>query len=358
MSRPGTDVHADQRAEAGPAVPISSLRYVGDCRAAYARATSAAGEVVDRRFAIGPFEITLRFAGSALADALWPAFAHLALAPTDARSLTFCVWDGASTGVAPPALSVPDAADGMIVRYADARVRLRREMWGALSVVDSASATGFYWAPSPQVPEWERAAPMRSALHLALSRRGCHLIHAAAVGIGGTGVLLAGPSGAGKSTAAVACLEAGFEFLGDDFVLVDTTGAPTAHSVYGTAKLGRDALARLGLPGVGADSPPVDDDKVVLFVREQRPTQLRRALAIEHVVLPRITDGRAALRAVSAAEALRVVAPSTIFALSDGSQELLATAAELVRLVPCHVLELGPHPRDAPRLLEGLIEHG
>lgn len=353
-------MRAHEPAEAGAAAPTASLGYVDGFNAAFVRAGSAAGGFVDRHLSIGRVDIRLRFAGVALAEALWPAFAHLRLRRTGAVSLTVGLWDGASTGIPAPALRLPAAADGAIVRYSDGRVRLRRELWGALSVVDAAARTAFYWVPSPELPAWELAAPMRSALHLALSRRGSHLVHAAAVGLDGIGVLLAGPGGAGKSTVALACVEAGFEFLGDDFVLLETSGGrPTAYSVYGTAKVDRDELA--AIPGLALDvapSPIAQGDKVVVFVNERRPAQLRAALAIDHVVLPRITGGPAAIRTISAGEALRVLAPSTIFALSDGRQGILATAADLVSRVPCHVLELGPDRGDGPRLLADLLRNG
>ena len=53
-----------------------------------------------------------------------------------------------------------------------------------------------------------------------LKRRGLYPIRATGLGWQGDGVLLAGPPGSGKSTLAVALLRAGFDYLGDDLLLL------------------------------------------------------------------------------------------------------------------------------------------
>ncbi len=57
-----------------------------------------------------------------------------------------------------------------------------------------------------------------------LKRRGLFMMHAAALGDRGRGVLLAGESGAGKSTLALALLRGGWDFLGDDTVFLSSRG--------------------------------------------------------------------------------------------------------------------------------------
>jgi hypothetical protein len=51
-------------------------------------------------------------------------------------------------------------------------------------------------------------------------QRGLLFAHAAAVGIGGTGVLLVGPSGSGKTTAAVGLASRGHRYFGDDVAAI------------------------------------------------------------------------------------------------------------------------------------------
>src|SRR5205807_9852223 len=98
-----------------------------------------------------------------------------------------------------------------------------------------------------------RAVPLRPLLGWVLASPGRHLVHAGAVGSEGQGVLLAGSGGAGKSTTAVACVEAGMSYVGDDYVLLSTGEPPAAHAIYGTAKLDRRSLATLPDLASGAD---------------------------------------------------------------------------------------------------------
>ena len=50
--------------------------------------------------------------------------------------------------------------------------------------------------------------------------------------------------GLGKSTAALCCLCNGLDYIGDDYVLVQLGPIPTVHSLYCTAKLNHDQMAR------------------------------------------------------------------------------------------------------------------
>ena len=66
---------------------------------------------------------------------------------------------------------------------------------------------------------------------------GRQLVHAAAVGTDEGALLITGRGGVGKSTTALACLEAGMQFLGDDYVVVGLDPEPQVYRLYGSAKL-------------------------------------------------------------------------------------------------------------------------
>src|SRR5207237_110630 len=152
--------------------------------------------------------IRLRFAGPALVPRVMPAFAHLVSEPTPGRGdvLTVCLWDSASTRTRlPPTTLLPRVED------APSRYLYRT---GNLSFVFRASAH-------------------RSELSF----------HAAAVGNDGRGVLVVGPGRSGKSTTALACLAAGFDYAGDDYVVVSSE-PPHVHSAYCAGKLAWSDLAR------------------------------------------------------------------------------------------------------------------
>jgi hypothetical protein len=58
---------------------------------------------------------------------------------------------------------------------------------------------------------------------------------------------------------------------------------------------------------------------------------------------------------ISPVEALKALAPSTLFQLIGASQKDLRAMAELVRKVPCYRLELGTDLAAIPRAIEQLL---
>jgi hypothetical protein len=170
------------------------------------RATARLGPM-SRDLVVAERRLTLRIAGTALADALVPA-------------LSPCVVEGHDRPVATIAVCEADSA---------------------------------------VVPWWERAAPMRIAFHWALGGEGRHLLHAGAVGDKRGAVLLAGGAGSGKTTVALAAAEKGLGYLGDDHVVLDA--AARVHAVYSTASVRTSAEGRpktmVDMTGRGCESLPV-----------------------------------------------------------------------------------------------------
>ncbi len=208
----------------------------------------------------------------------------------------------------------------------------------ALTVYDTRSSRGFYRVPAvDEIPWWELAAPLRPALHFALAGPTSHLVHAAVVGESRRGgVLLAGPGGSGKTTLALAAVERGMAYVGDDYVFLEHG---VAWNLYRTAKV--DAGA--------------DREKVVSHVS---PGSLVEALPVRAVIVPTIRGGRTRLQRIGGAEALRALAPSTAFQMPFDRGAVLATLAQLVRQVPCFKLELGAAPGPAVSALEEVLSVG
>jgi hypothetical protein len=69
-----------------------------------------------------------------------------------------------------------------------------------------------------------------------------------------------------------------------------------------------------------------------------------RRQRIAAVVAPMLGEIELGLRPISAAEALRALAPSTIVQAGFGGGASLATLADLVRRVPSYALGLSPEP--------------
>jgi hypothetical protein len=352
---------------------MTAAAFFADMREAAERAGASAGWR-DHDLVLAGRRLRLRFAGPALTGAMLPAFAHLDAPPEGDPDLTVLLWDSASTGVARP--PVPWTREdvgvlGQVADFNDERVRTAvAPLFRGLNLLDREARTGVFWCEDPGQLTWsERANPLRVLVHWALTDSGCQLAHAGAVGAGGRGALVAGGSGAGKSTTAAACLEAGFDYAGDDHVLV-TTGGPTpiAHAVYATAKLSQDLARRV--PGLAravvnrdehdaaaALRPLLTDEKLVADVHARWPDRLGD-VPVDAIVLPRIVAGRESrLRSATPGAALRALAPSTIMQLPQaGGAPQLGPVAELVRRAPTHVLELGTDAAAVPDLLASLLD--
>ena len=148
----------------------------------------------------------------------------------------------------PPPWTADDYSPrGEISAYCDARYRTGYQVdAGLLSLLDVRRGLGLLWtANAARLPRYELTFPARSILYWWAHVRGLQMTHAAAVGDAAGGVLLVGKGGSGKSTTALACLEAGLSYAGDDYVLISEQPAPRAHSVYCSGKLHADHIGRL-----------------------------------------------------------------------------------------------------------------
>lgn len=343
--------------------------YLSAFQDAYAHAAEAAEEFHD--VPIGPEVMRLRFAGRSLKPLMLPPLAHRTQSPgTRAPTLSIEIWDTESTGVVPPRFpwgATDFGPHGEIRGHNQDGVRTvfhgdlmsQDTDFRALTLFDEPARRGGFWVLGPdRLPWWERAAPLRTALHWGLRQRGRLLVHAGAVGLETGGVLLAGRGGSGKSTSALAALLAGFGYAGDDYVMLDLNGeTPVAHRIYATAKLDPETGSLLpGLRDALSDVEGFDGEKAIVSVGTLYPERLRASIPLRAIVLPRIAGRRkGTLRAGSPADALRALGPSTIHQAPYDGGSSLRPLGELVRRLPIHVLELGD-PASVPPLLADLID--
>ncbi len=322
----------------------SALAYYRSVRQAFSRANQKAGRTDEQHLRIADTAIRLRFVGAGLAPMLLPALSFAVRAESAAHDIEIGLWDRATTGVdvpEPPWRLRDVVARGDVRGLSARRVRAHVDPGGEIITLwDSAERRGIVAvADSARLPYAMRATPLRPILHWALASPARHLLHAAAVGGDGSGALLVGSAGSGKSTTALACMEHGLGYVGDDYVLVETEPSPRAMSVYGTAKL--DAPSVSLFPKLPAMRLTNDAQKFVVDVARERPGLMRRSAAITAILLPRVTIGSTCVRSVGPAEALRALAPSTILQHSGESATGMAVMSRLIRNVPAYVLELG-----------------
>jgi len=339
------------------------VTFFENLHSAFERAERAANGAIDRDFLIGGYPLRLQFAGPVMASRLTPALEHLAVPPAPSPSLTVGIWDSASTGVqAPPP---PWSQDDYITRgevhgYNDGRIHTHYNLdANILDMLDSARALAVYWTgDAVALPFYESGAPLRTILHWWLREHGRQLVHAAAVGTPRGGVLLVGKGGSGKSTTALTCLESELLYAGDDYCVLDTEGEPYVHSLYSSAKLNGnniDQLPQLAFAVSNADR--LDTEKALIFLHQHLPHKVVSGFPVRAILLPRITGRQATiLSPASPTEALRALAPSTLFQLPGAGRADFLAMSGFVRKVPCFRIDLGTDLERIPGVILHLLE--
>jgi hypothetical protein len=339
--------------------------YFGQLLDRYERAAIAVGGAGALDLEMAGLRLRLRYAGGGLRGGLLAPFEHLACDEAGDPDLTISLFDTASSGVEPPpppwepVVAAPGANPVARLRSERACVLAAAGSRGLTAALPAQGVAVFHLPDAAAIPASERAAPIREALQLLMAARGRLMTHAGAVGRDGRGVLLVGRGGSGKSTLALSCALAGMEIVADDYVLLES-GPPIAHAMQSTAKLTEDSAARLGVPAGAIDvagfEPTLEGPaKALARIPDLAPGSLRRKLAVAAVVAPTFS-GEGALRPISAAAALRAVAPSTIVQAGfGGGGGSLATLADLVRRVPSYALELSPDPNANAAAVDRLV---
>jgi hypothetical protein len=318
-------------------------------REAFLSAEKNAGGAVTRHYAIGGYAVQIKFAGDALAPLLTPALEHLvASADRDRVDLTICAWDSESTAVPMPRRpwgSEDCIARGDIRGFKNERIDLALSAdVGAVSLLDAQENLGVFWIRSAaSVPTYERGAPFRSILHWWMRRHGRLLIHAGAVGCRDKGVLLVGKAGSGKSTSALVSMLKGWSYLSDDYCLLAAERAPRVYSLYNSAKLTAAHLENFpALQSAVSNPAELADEKALLYIQNHMPDRMISDFPVNLILLPRVSGlPETRLLPASPTDALRALAPSSLFQLpGTGRFEFLALA-DFVKRVPCFHLELG-----------------
>jgi hypothetical protein len=302
--------------------------------------------VVERQLRWANLRVRVRVAGTELPGALLGPLLHRRDEEPGAVRATISVWEesACTAGALPFPWDLSDIEPGGLVRgpELDGVVAVHETYSGAVTLTESGRRAVLHRVPHRnKLPWWERAAPLRPSLFWALGGENRQLVHASAIGDQRGAVLLVGARGSGKTTVVLAALERGLGFVGDDYLLLQTTGAPVAFSVYSTVCVRAEPDARA---------------KTVLDVAAQMPGSLRESLPIRAVVAPRICGGQADWRRVRPAVALRAWAPSTVFHMPVGDGAMLASLASAVRQLPCFQLDVGDNPAELASAVLRVLE--
>jgi hypothetical protein len=180
------------------------------------------------------------------------------------------------------------------------------------------------------------------------------------VGVGGEGVLIAGKSGSGKSTSTLACLEAGLQYAGDDYVLLESGPAPRAECLYSTAKLVPANLFRFPrLQPLVTNAERLDEEKALLYLNRSHARQITGSLRLRAILLPRVTGRKdTRLLPATASAAVFAIAPTTILHLPGDGTGVMAKVARVARQLPAYWLEAGTELAQIPQVIQRLLAAG
>jgi GT2 family glycosyltransferase len=324
------------------------------CYERFLKALRSAGEV-RRSYRIGETSVCLLFAGERLIPYITPALEHLRMPDGSHADVTMCIWDSDSTSVEmiPPPCKWESFTDrGDIWGFNSSRIRTAFH-WVECSVnlMDHRAGIGMYWVKTAEnLPYWVHASPLKTLFHWWMEKNGCHIIHAAAVATDAGAVLLTGEGGSGKSTTALSCLQSGFYYLSDDFMIARLEPRATAYTLYSTAKLNQDNLHNFPVLKKLVQNPEkLDQEKAIIFLQGRFEKQIISEMPIRAVFIPRITyQDTSSLVPASPFEIRQSAGFSTMSLLPGAGRYTHNFMCRLSLELPGYILQLGRNLEEIP----------
>ncbi len=369
----------EQRSNNIPLIPKTSyedadrLAYFKMVYGGFSRAEQKAGSI-KRYYDVAGSTVCLRFSGKAMVPALTPALEHLATEPIAVPDLTICIWDSVSTDTEMPLL-ISSLIYLLELRWFET-LGPRQEIKGfhsnrirtmfhygpsILTLMDMKQNLAIYWLrDAAKLPYYEKGYPFTTILNWWMENLDLQCVHAAAIGMTSGGVLLPGKSGSGKSTTALSTLNSELSFLSDDTCIVTCNPRPYAYSLYNTSKLINDEDIQRRLPYLAltvSNPDRVDGEKAMMYVNKHYPQKMLRRFPIKAILVPQITGKQeTTVVPTTPGTALKAIAPSSILQLPGAGQRALQLISNLIRELPCYVIELGTDIPAVPAVIANLLK--
>jgi len=314
----------------------------------------------EQSYRIGETIVRLRFAGSTLIPYLTPALSHLKTDSFSNADLAICLWESKSTGSRGPnfpANRINLSEEGFT--FNDDRYQIiYQPVEHTLNALDMENNMGLFWVrDAAGLPFWVKGAPLINVLYLWMKKNGLQLIHSASVGTKNNGVLIAGKGGSGKSTAALSCTLAGFDYVGDDYILLGMKPNPHVYSLYNSGKLDKNQIKQFPelvrhISNHSSDS----EEKALIFLNEYYRERVQVKLPVRAILIPKITNTQTTqIVNASPMDAMMALAPSTIYQMPYAKQDVLTYLKEFVKTVPGYYLELGTDIHSIPNVIERFL---
>ncbi len=223
-----------------------------------------------------------------------------------------------------------------------------------LYVWNYASCTGVMWCNTEVMPPWLLSRPILPLIHAYATRTEWCPVHASAVGRDGKFLLMVGPGGAGKSTAALSCLAAGWQYAGDDFVLINPARR-LVEPLYSSGRLrvgGPEQLAASLSRFIFAESNEGDEPRFEMrFGAGEKGASIQGG-AIARVLIPRRKGGDTfAIERARPTDAFASMIPYTRIYTPGRAEQLTKKLLAAAGMVSAYFVETG---RDAMAIPAGL----
>jgi hypothetical protein len=188
-----------------------------------------------------------------------------------------------------------------------------------------------------------------------LRERGRYALHASAVARGGRALLMAGESCSGKSSTALSLIHAGWDWLADDVVLLESAQLPRLHGLARGFAFDPELAQRL--PGLTGEMVA---DKRFAKIGGLFPARRADPSRPAALLFPKVTCvATSRMERLSSAEAFGALLPASGGVLSGGARAQMAALHDLVRAVPGYRLHAGRDIFGNGRALEILLrKHG
>jgi hypothetical protein len=321
-------------------------------------------EVVPARISklkIGNDEIEHVVYGRTLSDFMFPAISHIESQGGKDPDFTVYSVDGSACDVHLPRpfwswdeLDAQGYVQGFVARHVTAQYD---SYTSTFRILHRERKQAIHWVlDMSKVPYWERSFPLRSLIDWWFRYSAFQPLHAAAVACDGKAVLLTAKGGSGKSTTALQCLLAGMQYIGDDFVLVDTD-KQIVHSLYNVLKLTPDDIEKYKdvIPG-SLTGITEDQDKVQVFLNEIKGDHLISSATLTCILIPKITNSSTTfLSEISFEEVMVAITTSTLYLLKSASSDTLRKITHLVKSLPARYLNLGADYDASPSIIRKLL---
>jgi hypothetical protein len=228
-----------------------------------------------------------------------------------------------------------------------------------LYVWDFESNAGVMWCTTATMPPWMLGRPMLPLIHAYATQTEWCPLHASAVGRNGKFLLMIGPGRAGKSTAALSCAAAGWQYAGDDFVLINPTRRQV-EPLYTSARLrvnGPKELAASLSRFIFAESNEYNDPRFEIRFGAREREAFISGGSIERVLIPRRDGGRNfQTERAKPSEVFSAMMTHTRLCAPGRAEQLTKKLFSAVRMLPAYFVETGNDVTAIPAGLQPILD--